>query len=195
VNRLGQQLEFIREIDKAKGILRRNRLMDDSRYENDAEHSWHIAIMAMLLLEHAAEPGIDAFRVVKMLLIHDLVEIDAGDTFIYDAEALAGKEERERAAAERVFGILPDDQRDEFRALWDEFEAQKTPEARYGLAMDRLQPFLHNFATRGHAWNKYGVTRAQVERIMQGMAPGSETIWTYVQGMIEQAVAQGFLKE
>ena len=195
MTRLDQQIEFIREIDKAKGIFRRNRLMDDSRYENDAEHSWHIAVMALLLLEHASEPGVDLLKVVKMLLLHDIVEIDAGDAFIYDAEAVALKEKRELAAADRIFGLLPEEQRLEFRTLWDEFEQQQTREARYALAMDRLQPFLHNFATKGHAWKKHGVTRAQVERVMRGMTPGAESLWPYVQTLIQEAVDKGYLAE
>src|SRR5262249_50705513 len=147
-DRLARQIAFIIEIDKAKQVLRQTLLMDGSRLENDAEHSWHLAVMALLLAEYAGE-AVDLLRVLKMVLIHDLVEIDAGDTFVYDVEALATRREREERAADRIFGLLPADVEEEFRALWEEFEAQATPEARFAAALDRLQPLLHNYHTGG----------------------------------------------
>src|SRR5436309_14613445 len=141
-DRFERQIRFILEIDKLKGILRRTYLLNVDRAENTAEHSWHLAIMAILLAEHANEP-VDVARVVKMVLIHDIVEIDAGDTYCYDTEAALNKAERERAAADRIFGILPEDQSRELRELWDEFEEGRTPEARFALALDRFIPQLH----------------------------------------------------
>lgn len=138
-SRLRRQLDFILEIDKAKAVLRRSRLLDGSRRENDAEHAWHLAVMALVLAEYANEP-IDLSRVVKMLLVHDIVEIDAGDTFIYDDSDPAAKAERERQAAHRIFGLLPADQQQELLALWEEFEARRTADARFAAALDRLQP-------------------------------------------------------
>lgn len=146
--RLERQLRFLTEIDKAKLILRRTLLTDGSRRENDAEHSWHLAVMAAVLQEHAREP-FSMERVLKMTLIHDLVEIYAGDTFAFDTAANAGKEDRETAAADRLFALLPPDQGQELRALWEEFDAMETADARYAAALDRLQPFLHNLCTQG----------------------------------------------
>src|SRR5690606_13001631 len=142
-DRLQAQLAFLLEIDRLKRILRRTSLVGGDRRENSAEHSWHLAVMAMILAEHANEP-VDALHVLKMLLVHDIVEIDAGDTFAYDVQANQDKEAREQAAAERIFGLLPADQRDEIRAMWEEFDARVTPEARFANAMDRLMPALQN---------------------------------------------------
>jgi len=149
--RLARQLAFLVELDKLKTVLRRTSLIDRSRAENTAEHSWHIAVAAALLEEHAVGHGVDLLRVVKMLLNHDVVEIDAGDTFCYDAEANRDKLEREERAAERLFGLLPADQGAELRALWEEFEARETAEARYAAALDRIQPVLQNLHTEGHS--------------------------------------------
>src|SRR6056297_294642 len=157
--RLEQQVAFILEIDRLKTIYRRTYLTDTSRFENSAEHSWHIAVMAMLLAEHANTLEVDQLRVIKMLLIHDLVEIDAGDTFAYDTAAHADKAAREQAAADRLFGLLPADQAAEFRALWDEFESRQTPEAKFAGALDRLQPLLHNLYTHGRSWREHGVRK------------------------------------
>jgi len=147
--RLLQQMQFVVEIDKLKRVLRQTLLTDGSRRENSAEHSWHIALMAILLSEYATEP-IDILRVVKMLLLHDLVEIDAGDTFCYDDRGHESKAEREMQAADRLFSLLPPDQASEFRALWDEFEAQETADAQFASTLDRLQPLLNNHQTQGH---------------------------------------------
>ena len=144
IDRLNQQIEFIKEIDKVKQIFRQNELLDKTRRENDAEHSWHISIMAILLLEHSNQQNINLLKVIKMLLIHDLVEIDAGDTFKYDDKGNQDKNEREIKAAERIFNILPEDQAKEFRQLWDEFEEMQTPESQYAAALDRIQPLLFN---------------------------------------------------
>lgn len=191
--RLEQQLAFVREIDKVKTILRQTITLAERRQENDAEHSWHVAVMAMLLAEHAAEPGLDVGRVVRMLLVHDLVEIDAGDTFAYDEAANRDKPQREEAAAERIFNLLPSDQAGEVRALWDEFEARATPEAKYAAALDRLQPLMHNYFTQGHAWRQHGVTRDQVVERNRHIADGAPALWDYAAKLIDDAVAKGYL--
>ncbi len=194
-DRLEKQLQFIIEIDKLKHILRQNSLMDSSRQENDAEHSWHLAVMAILLAEYAKGKGIDIFRVVKMVLIHDLVEIDAGDTYCYDDVSIQDQKERETKAAERIFNLLPADQAKEIRALWDEFEARSTPESRYANALDRLQPFLLNYHTDGHSWQDHGVKRGQVITRCQPIEDGAPALWDYVAVRIEDAVRTGVLSE
>lgn len=190
--RLSQQLAFIREIDKAKTVLRQSVILDRSRRENDAEHSWHLAVMAILLQEHANEP-VDLLKVVKMLLIHDLVEIDAGDTYAYDEAGNLNKAERERRAAERLFGMLPPEQAEEFRQLWEEFEARCTPEARYAAAMDRFQPLMFNYFTEGTTWKKHGVRKEQVIARNHQIAEGSEVLWRHAAELIDDAVAKGYL--
>ena len=153
--RLDQQLRFTAEIDKMTSILRRTMLVDGSRRENDAEHSWHIAVMALIFEEYAAEP-VDISRAVKMCVVHDLIEIYAGDTFAYDATGNADKAEREAASADKLFAQLPAEQGAEIRSLWEEFDAIQTPDAKYAACMDRLQPFLHNTLTDGHTWVESG---------------------------------------
>ncbi|MBN1461659.1 MAG: HD domain-containing protein [Armatimonadetes bacterium] len=193
--RLAQQLEFLVEIDKAKGILRRSYLMDQSRRENDAEHSWHIALMALVLCEHAAEP-VDVTRVVKMLLVHDLVEIDAGDIAVYDLdeENQRRKDEQEQAAADRIFGLLPAEQGAEFRALWEEFEARETPEARFARALDRFQPMLQNYHTAGRTWQEVGVGADRVVALNQPiLADGAPALEQYALRMLADAVEKGYL--
>nr|BFE85534.1 hypothetical protein GCM10020093_081350 [Planobispora longispora] len=160
-DRLHAQLSFAMEIDKLRRIVRRNTLLDGSRRENDAEHSWYVAMLAMVLAEHAP-PGIDLDRVVAMLLVHDIVEIDAGDTFIYDASAVEAQLGIERKAADRIFGLLPEDQAERLRALWDEFEERATPEARFAKALDRIAPILANHHNEGGTWSLYKVTADQV---------------------------------
>ena len=191
--RLGAQMAFLREIDKLKSVFRRTLLMDGSRYENDAEHSWHLAVMAVLLAEHANTRGLDIGKVIRMVLAHDLVEIDAGDTYVYDTAGNVGKVEREARAAKRICGLLPADQAVEFRALWDEFEARETPEARFAAALDRVQPLLHNFATQGRVWRKHGITSARVAERNRHVAEGSRALWTYAESLIREAVARGYL--
>lgn len=193
-NRLAQQLQFILEIDKLKQVLRQTLVTDRSRRENSAEHSWHLAIMAMLLSEYAPA-AIDVSRVMKLLLIHDLVEIDAGDTFCYDHQANQSKADRELAAADRLFGLLPADQRAELRALWDEFEAQTTPEAQFAAAIDRLQPFLHNQHTQGGTWQMYGITRDQVLQRMRPLQTATPALWAFVEQAIDTCIALGYLAE
>ncbi len=190
--RLRRQLAFVVEIDKLKQVLRQTVLMDASRQENSAEHSWHLAMMALVLAEYAREP-VDLARVVKMLLVHDIVEIDAGDTFVYDDQAYLDKAQREQQAADRLFGLLPPDQAAEVRALWEEFEARATPEAAFAAALDRFHPLLHNYFSRGVAWQRHGVTADRVVERNRHIADGAPALWEVARQLIDQAVAQGFL--
>lgn len=192
--RLAQQIAFVMEIDKLKNVLRQTTLMDSSRRENSAEHSWHLAVMALTLSEYA-EQGTDLTRVVRMLLVHDIVEIDAGDTFAYDTQGYTDKAEREERAAARIFGLLPDDIRDDLLALWHEFEAITTPEARFANALDRLEPLLGNYATGGGSWKKAGVTLAKVQKRMEPIANVSAELGAYVQHIIADSVAKGYIRE
>ncbi len=194
-SRLEKQIQFIIEIDKLKKIVRQTLLTDRSRKENDAEHSWHIALMSVLLSEYAQEKGIDLLHVVTMLLVHDLVEIDAGDTFCYDQKGNADKLERETKAADRIFNILPEDQAASFRSLWDEFEAGKTAEARFAAAMDRLQPLLHNYNTEGGTWKEHRILKDQVIIRNSAIEKGSSTLWAFAAQLIDDAVDKGFLRE
>jgi putative hydrolase of HD superfamily len=186
--RLPRQLEFIVEVDRLKGVLRQARLVDGSRFENSAEHSWHLALMAMLLDEYA-DPGTDVRRTIEMVLVHDIVEIDAGDTFAYDVDGNADRAEREAAAADRLFALLPADQAGRLRALWDEFEAGTTAEARYALALDRLQPLLQNVFAGGGSWLARRVTRKQVLARMQPIRDLSEPLWAWVVDAIDRTWA------
>jgi putative hydrolase of HD superfamily len=190
---LPQQIDFILEIDRLKSVLRRSWLLDRSRRENTAEHSWHITLMAVILAEHA-DPPVDINRVVAMLLVHDLVEIDAGDTPIYE-QARATQADRERRAADRIFGLLPRAQGQGLRALWEVFEARETPEARFASAIDRLQPLLSGYFTTGRTWKEAGVTWEQVIARNQLIALSSPRLWAYARELIEDAVRQGFLPE
>ena len=186
--RLARQIAFILELDKLKSILRRTRLIDDPRHENSAEHSWHISVMAIVLAEHSNAP-IDTLRVVKMLLVHDIVEIDAGDTFVYDETGYDTKAAREQDAAVRIFGLLPPDQQGEMHALWREFEACQTPEAKFAAALDRLMPVLHNVHTNGYTWRTHGVTPAQVTTRNAPIGDGAEALWRYAHTLIEDTMA------
>lgn len=192
-NRLAQQIQFIIEIDKLKGILRQTLLTDESRRENSAEHSWHLAMMAILLAEYAPASDVDVLRVIKMLLVHDLVEIDAGDTFCYDVQGNQNKAAREVLAATRLFGMLPEEQGAELRSLWEEFEAQETTAAQFAAALDRLQPLLHNQQTRGGTWRIHGISRDQVLRRMHPVKDGAPALWPLVEKVIEDAVVAGYL--
>ena len=194
-DRLSQQIRFVIEADKLKGVLRQTWLVDRSRRENDAEHSWHLALMAVLLAEYAAEGGLDLARVLKMVVVHDLVEIDAGDTFVYDEAGRSDQSDREREAADRIFSILPPDQAGEIRALWEEFEARRTPESRYAAALDRLQPLLCNYHTQGRAWREHGVTSDMVLARNRHMAEGAPQLWRYAEDLIRDAVRRGYLAE
>jgi putative hydrolase of HD superfamily len=191
--RLPAQIRFILEIDKLKSILRRTWVLDRSRRENSAEHSWHLAVMAVLLVEYGP-PGLDLTRVIKMVLIHDLVEIDAGDTFCYDQSALVNQNDRERRAADRLFALLPSDLAAELRGLWEEFDARASPEARFAAALDRLQPVLHNYTTEGGTWREHRVTRAQVVARNQPMSEGAPDLWDYAKSLIDDAVARGLIE-
>jgi len=192
--RLSAQLQFILELDQLKQILRQTLLTDYSRQENSAEHSWYIAMMAIALSEYAPEP-INTNRVVQLLLLHDVVEIDAGDTFCYDDSGNLNKAERELRAAQRIFGLLPEDQQVTFQTLWQEFEAGDTPEARFARAMDCLQPFLHNLQTQGGTWKKHGITRDRVLQRMQAVKVGALALWAFVEEQIDGAIAAGYLLE
>ena len=177
-DRLQRQLEFCREIDKEKFIGRQTYLSDGERKENDAEHAWHMAVMTVLLSEYANEK-IDVLKTITMLLIHDIVEIDAGDTYAYDDEAKKTQHQRETAAADRIFSILPDDQRDKFRGLWEEFEAGKTPEAKFAHTMDNFQPTLLNDMTNGKSWLERGVHLSQILERNKNTELGSKELWNY----------------
>jgi putative hydrolase of HD superfamily len=189
-DRLARQMAFLVEADRLKEIFRQTLNSQSRRQENDAEHSWALCLFVMTLAEHANTP-VDVLRVLQMLLIHDLVEIDAGDTFAYDTARMADQHEREARAADRIFGLLPADQALEYRALWDEFEAKTTPEARFAGAVDRLQPMLLNCLTEGAAWRKHGITRERILERNAHIAEGSRRLWEYASTMVEQAVAAG----
>ena len=190
--RIEQQIAFIVEIDRLKQVLRQTYLIDGKRRENSAEHSWHLAVMAVLLSEDAREE-LDLARVIKMLLLHDVVEIDAGDTFAYDEAAHADKEERERLAAERIFNLLPADLAGEVFALGEEFEAGATPEAKYAEALDRFQPILLNYGSAGIAWREHGISSEQVIARNRHIEAGAPGLWTYVRGLIDRAEDNGYL--
>lgn len=190
--RLDKQLLFTAEIDRMTAIMRRTLLIDKSRRENDAEHSWHIAVMAMLLKEYAREE-VDLGRVVQMCVVHDLVEIEADDTFAYDDQGNIGKAERESRAADILFSRLPADQGKMIRDLWEEFDAMETPDARYAACMDRLQPFLHNTLTDGHTWNKGQVRRSQVEKRLAVVRDFMPEVYQWVEKNIEAAVKKGWI--
>lgn len=190
--KINQLLRFTAEVDKMTGISRRTMLLNKSRRENDAEHSWHIALMAMLFKDYAPE-GCDVARAVQMCIVHDLVEIYAGDTFAYDVSANLGKEERENAAADRLFGELPEHLGKQFRLLWEEFDKMETPDAKYAAAMDRLQPFLHNTLTDGQTWKE---GKPSVEMVGRRLGPALETIPEikgWYDANIERAKKEGWL--
>lgn len=192
--RLQQQFQFLMELDKLKSVFRRSILSHEERAENSGEHSWHVAVMAMLLYEYS-NVKVDLLKVMKMLLIHDVVEIDAGDTYIYDKVSNEGKVDRERQAAERIFGLLPMEQAEEFKDLWEEFEAKETDEAQFAGSCDRLMPLLHNYYGQGKVWLKNGIRKESVSEIMLNIKPGSESLWRASQEIIEKSVEQGYLKD
>ncbi|KAA6439002.1 HD domain-containing protein [Dyadobacter flavalbus] len=191
---LQRQIEFIKEVDKLKYILRKTRLFNSNRNENDAEHSWHLALMAIVLADHA-NFKIDLLKVVKMLLIHDIVEIDAGDTFIYDTEKNHENTVQERQAAQRIFGILPEHQAAELIAIWEEFEEQQTNEAKFARTMDRLEPLLQNTSNQGGTWNEFGVNYDKVYSKKQVIKNGSDSIWKFAEQLINESVEKGILKK
>ena len=193
--RLDKQFAFIIEIDKMKNELPKNIIIDKSRRENDAEHSWHIAVMAMLLSEYVDLPNVDLLKVIKMLLVHDIVEIYAGDTFFYDEKANQDKAEREQAAADRIFAMLPADQGTELRALWEEYEELKTSEALFAGAMDRLQPFLLHYYTQGQVWREEHVTSEKIYRRIAPLDKSMPCLWQVIDGMIQDAIRKGYIEK
>lgn len=192
--RLKKQLEFILEIDKEKNILRQTHLSGHGRRENDAEHSWHMAIMAVLLKEYANEE-VDLLKVITMLLIHDLVEIDAGDTYAYDEKGNESRPDREKRAADRIYGMLPEDQGLKLRELWEEFEAYESPEAKYAHMLDNFQPLILNDSNDGGDWRSHGVRKSQIYKRNAKTAQGSETVWTYMQELIQNNIDKGNIKD
>lgn len=209
--RLRKQIEFLLEADKMKSLYRQTYIINDEkrsasmrdfnddgtfhrRRENDAEHSFHLALFAMTLAEHANVP-VDLLRVMKMVLIHDIVEIDAGDTYCYDTDGYKSKREREERAADRLFGILPEDQKKEYRALWEEFEAVDTAESRFAAALDRMQPMLLNYTKNGISWQEHGIFYSQVHERNKHIANGSEELWEYMEEALRDALGKGFLKD
>ena len=191
--RLDKQLLFTAEIDKMTDVLRRTMLLNKSRRENDAEHSWHIAVMAMLFEEYATEE-VNVPRVAEMCVVHDLVEIYAGDTFAYDAKGNADKKVREAAAADRLFGMLPKEQGEMIRDLWEEFDAMETADAKYAACLDRIQPFLHNTLTDGHTWVEGGTNRAAVEKRMTIVKDFMPEVYEWIEANLDRAVENGWLK-
>ncbi len=192
--RFTQQIAFLLELDKLKNIYRQTLVLHEDRAENDAEHSFHLAVMACILAEHANTP-VDVLHTMKMVLVHDVVEIDAGDTYCYDARGNEDKAEREQKAADRLFALLPKDQAAEFRGLWEEFEAMETPEAKFANALDRIQPMLLNFKKGGISWMKHGISEEQVtNRNIPTVSAGSETIGEFAEEIIRAAKEAGYLK-
>lgn len=194
MERLKQQIAFILEVDKLKTIYRQSLITDATRFENDAEHSWHLALMAFLLAEHIEEK-VDLLKVMKMVLMHDIVEIDAGDTYCYDEQAKLDKGEREEKCAERIFTMLPEDQAQEMFALWEEFEQMETPEARYAAALDRLQPVLLNYTANGLSWKNHDISVEQVIERNQRIQNSSEKLWSFVRGLLDDAITRGYLRK
>lgn len=194
-SRLEQQITFLQEIDRLKSVLRRTALIDRSRLENSAEHSWHLAVMALVLAEHAPA-GTDTLHAVRMLLVHDLVEIDAGDTFAYDLDAHHDKSARELAAADRLFALLPPDLETELRSLWEEFEAGATRDAKFANALDRFSGLLQNWGgDDGGTWRRHAVTREAVLRRMEPVREGVPALWPLIVGVVEDATARGFIRD
>lgn len=190
--RLLKDIEFIVELDKMKSILRQTSLINEDRREDDAQHSWHISIMAMILGEYSNEK-VDVCKVIKMLLTHDLVEIYAGDTFCYDKVGNEDKKERENQAADKIFGMLDEDKGKELRALWDEFEEGETPEALFAASMDRLQPMLNNYHNNGGTWRKFNVAKEDIYKRIAPVKKSSDDLWEFVENMIEDAANRGLI--
>lgn len=193
IDRIQKQITFIERLDHLKQVLRQNLVMDESRRENSAEHSWHIATMAMVLAEHAPA-SLDQLRVLRMLLLHDVIEIDAGDTFCFDVEGNQDKAAREQLAADKIFGLLPPDLAREFRAIWDEFEEGATPEARFANSLDRFQVLLQNINTRGGTWRIHGIEKDRVVKRMLPIKDGAPALWPVVEAYLEAACSQGLIK-
>lgn len=193
--RINQQMNFIIEVDKLKEILRQTYTTKKTRQENSSEHSWHIALMAIILSEYTNDPKINLFKVVKMLLIHDIVEIDAGDTFAYDKQGQKTQHEREAKAAKRIFNLLPTDQAKNLQTLWSEFEECQTPNAQFANAIDRFQPLVNNYYTNGLAWQKNNVKVNQIKPRNKAIKQATPKLWQYAKTLIEKAITQGILQE
>lgn len=194
MDKLERQMCFLLELDKQKEIGRQTYLADGSRKEGDAEHAWHMAVMAFLLADYANEP-IDVLKAVKMALMHDVVEIDAGDTYAYDTKGNQTKRDREQKAADRIYGMLPEEQARECRALWEEFEAMETPEARFVNTLDKVQPVLLNDASGGKSWREHGVRKSQVMERNAKTHEGSSILWDYIRNIIEENTKKGNIAE
>jgi len=192
-DRLKQQINFILEADRLKSIYRRTYLADGSRFENDAEHSWHLSLMSILLAEYS-NSSIDILKVLKMVIIHDIIEIDAGDAYCYDAAANEGKAERETAAAERLFSLLPTDQKEDLISTWIEFEKNDTAEAKFANALDRFQPVNLNYASEGKSWQENSITYDQVIKRNSVIKSGSDKLWDYTKKIIDSAVTKSYIK-
>jgi len=190
--RLEKQMQFLVEVEKLKAVYRQNMVVDQSRHENTAEHSWHLALMAVILADEAVDPGVDLPTVIEMLLIHDIVEIDAGDTFLYDADGYQDKEQRENRAAERLFGLLPEDQKDRCIRLWREFDARETPSALFAAAIDNMQPVINHYASRGTGIRNHALKRKQVIEKKEFIRDASPALWEYTLETIERSAALGF---
>lgn len=188
---LKKQIDFLIEIDKIKSIFRQTKLFNGSREENDAEHAWHLALMAMILADYANEQ-IDVGKVIKMVLIHDIVEIDAGDTLVYNIDKKV-KIEQEKAASERIFGILPEEQKIYFISLWEEFEEQKTPEAKFAAALDRLEPVMQNYYTKCSAWKKHNISYEQIVDVNKHIENGSSQLWDFASSLIDECLEKEYI--
>ena len=193
-NKLEKQIAFIKEIDKVKYILRQSTLFNSDRRENDAEHSWHLAVMAIVFAEYSDKP-IDLLKVLKMVLIHDIVEIDAGDTFIYSTTKDHDNTEEELAAAKRIFGILPAEQAEELIEIWKEFEAAETDEAKFAKSLDRFEPLLQSVSNKGGTWVEHDVPYHKVYDVNKAIKNGSTTLWNYAENLLNESVEKGFLKK
>ena len=193
-NNLSKQVSFIKEIDKIKYIQRKTKLFNSNRPENDAEHSWHLAMMTIVLAEHSDTP-IDVLKVIKMVLIHDIVEIDAGDTFIYDTQNSHTNTDNERMAAKRIFGLLPKEQADELISIWEEFETGETHEAKFAKSMDRFEPLLQNTSNNGGTWKEFDVDYEKVYEKKKVIKAGSSSLWNYAENLIDESVDKGILKK
>jgi len=192
--RFNHQITFLLELDKLKEIKRQSRIIPSLRRENSAEHSWHIALMALVLGRDYGK-DVDLARVVTMLLLHDIVEIDAGDTYAYDQEGYQDKEHREQEAAARIFGLLPPDQAETLRITWEEFERGESGDARFAQSMDRLMPLLHNYHTKGATWKSHGTRKSQVQKRMARIRDASPGLWEFAENLIDTAVSRGFLAD
>lgn len=193
-NDLLKQVAFIKEIDKLKYIQRRTKLFHSNRHENDAEHSWHLAMMTLVLAEHSNKP-VDVLKVLKMVLIHDLVEIDAGDTFLYDTSKDHSNTDEERLAAKRIFGLLPEAQAQEFIGIWEEFEEGVTDDAKFARAMDRFEPLLQNTSNNGGTWAEFNVEYQKVYNKKKAIKDGAASIWTYAEQLLNESVEKGILRK